>query len=55
MDIIFALPAKLAPPLLVWVSVCLVGLLVERLVPAERGQSLGHLRLNLSYGAQTDS
>ena len=51
MDIIFALPAKLAPPLLVWACVCLVGLLVERVAPAERGQPLAHLRLNLGYGA----
>ena len=51
MDIISTLPMKLASPLLVWLCVCLVGLLVERLAPAERGQSLRHLGLDLGYGA----
>jgi sterol desaturase/sphingolipid hydroxylase (fatty acid hydroxylase superfamily) len=54
MDLIARIPAlagAVATPLLFWSAVCLFGLVVERIAPAEARQPAAHLRLNLGFGA----
>src|SRR5215475_15547908 len=54
MDLIARIPtlaAAVATPLLFWLVVCLIGLAIERIAPAERGQRWPLLRLNLGFGA----